>query len=129
MKNRHLFLFGGSPPFQAQSGKRFAHLALNEKGSVAILLIEREGWKEYMPKYTSVLEEYGVRQFEYFSLSLRWSVSSLNKLKTCTGIIICGGDTERYQHFIVDTPIGEQIKTMYKQGVPCRLFSGCFNSS
>ena len=55
MKNRHLFLFGGSPPFGKKLGRKFADLTLNSKGRVAVLFVEREGWEAYMQKYTNVL--------------------------------------------------------------------------
>ncbi|MEQ6389987.1 hypothetical protein RZN22_11740 [Bacillaceae bacterium S4-13-58] len=69
MESKHLFLFGGSPPFTYTLGKRFADLALTSKGKVAILFLEREGWERYMEKYTAVLEEYGVHDFVYLPLS------------------------------------------------------------
>lgn len=123
MKDTHLFLFGGSPPFGEELGKRFADLALNEKGKIAILFIERDGWEEYMPKYTRVLEKYGVKDFCYFPLSHNPSMSSLEELKSSTGIIICGGDTVHYHSYIVDTEIGKYIKEKYTKGIPVAGFS------
>lgn len=123
MKNRHLFLFGGSPPLSKNPGKKFSNLSLNGKGKVAILFIIRDGWKEYMQKYTSELEENGLKQFSYIALSSSPNHSTIKELKTCTGIIICGGETEFYRKFIVYTAIGEQVIQMYHDGVPVAGFS------
>ena len=123
MTSRHLFLFGGSPPFVDFTGEKFANLSLNEKGKVAILFLEREGWKEYMPKYTANLEAHGVNDFIYIPLASIYDQSLLSQLASCTGVIIGGGDTALYRDFIVDTAIGNVIKEMYEKGVPLAGFS------
>jgi cyanophycinase len=123
LKNKHLFLFGGSPPFGNNLGKRFADFSVNDKGKVGILFIERDGWKEYMKKYTCVLEANGLMDFVYLPLSSNPSNSTIEELRSCTGLIICGGETELYQCFVVNTPIGKHIKEMYVQGVPVAGFS------
>jgi cyanophycinase len=93
MKFRHLFLFGGGPPFTHELGRKFANLASKEKNKVAILLIEREGWHKYMPKYKSVLEQHGLTNFLYLPLSQTPSKALLEQLASCSGIIIGGGET------------------------------------
>jgi cyanophycinase len=123
MENRHLFLFGGNPPFGEKLGRKFAELSLNEMGRVAILFIERVGWEEYMPKYTRVLESYGLNHFVYLPLSPNPSDDDLLQLSSCTGIVICGGETETYRNYIVETPIASHIKELYKKGVPIAGFS------
>ncbi|WP_245690057.1 Type 1 glutamine amidotransferase-like domain-containing protein [Sediminibacillus albus] len=45
------------------------------------------------------------------------------QLGECSGIIIGGGETERYRDYIVDTRIGKKIKELYRQGVPVAGFS------
>lgn len=123
MKARHLFLFGGSPPFNKKLGKKFTHYSLNDKGKVAILFIKRNGWKEYMPKYTCVLEDNGLTHFSYIPLTSTLDHTTIKKLKTCTGIIICGGETELYRRLIVESLLGQHIKQMYQQGIPVAGFS------
>ena len=123
LKNRYLFLFGGSPPFNRKLGKKFADSVLKGNGKTAILFIEREGWKGYMPKYTGVLKENGLTKFAYIPLSANPEESLLQQLSSSTGVIICGGETERYRNYIVNTPMGKQIKEMYQQGVPVAGFS------
>lgn len=118
MKNRHLFLFGGSPPFTKELGEKFVKLAQNK---IAILFLEREGWQAYMPKYTSVFNI--VRDVNFSYLPLSPSPGWLNELLTCTGIIIGGGDTEKYQEYLIGTDVGRMIQEMYRNGVPVAGFS------
>lgn len=123
MKHTHLFLFGGSPPFRRSLGKRFAELAMGGEGKVAILFVLRDGWEQYMPRYTQVLEQNGVTDFVYIPLTEHQNSDSVEVLRTCTGVIIGGGETELYRKYIVDTEIGQQVKRMYEQGVPVAGFS------
>lgn len=123
MSDTHLFLFGGGPPFNEQFGERFAQLAGNEDARIAILFLERPGWQEYMPRYTKVLEDQGVRNFYYFALSESPTQEQLAELGKCTGIIIGGGVTELYRSYIVDTPVANVIRKMFHEGVPVAGFS------
>ncbi|TWT14563.1 Type 1 glutamine amidotransferase-like domain-containing protein [Planomicrobium sp. CPCC 101079] len=123
MGKRHLFLQGGSPPFEAQLAEQFSRLSLKEKGKVAILLVEREGWEKYLPQYTDILRENGVADFFCLLLKSQTSSKDIEELRFCTGIIIGGGDTERYREYIVDTAIGPLIKERYEQGIPVAGFS------
>lgn len=123
MNSRHLFLFGGSPPFTSNLGKRFAEISLNGEGRVAILFLERDGWEAYMQKYTLVLRENGIEEYVYLPLSSKLSNESLQELSSCSGIIIGGGETEHYRNYIADTILGEKIKELYHQGVPVAGFS------
>ncbi|KAB2334411.1 peptidase S51 dipeptidase E [Cytobacillus depressus] len=123
MKSRHLFMFGGGPPFSNKLGKRFTNLALNEKGKVAILFLERDGWEKYMDKYTSMLKGNGLGDFVYLPVGPEYENKNLIEFKSCSGIIIGGGETELYQKYIVDTPIGERLKELYNHGVPVAGFS------
>lgn len=109
MKSRSLFLFGGSPPFTRKLEKKFANKVLNKKGKVGILFVKQDGWESYMPRYTCVLEEHGVQDFSYLPLSEELNEKVLHKLRSCTGIIIGGGETEHYRDFIVDTEVGNVI--------------------
>ncbi|WP_347860830.1 Type 1 glutamine amidotransferase-like domain-containing protein [Salimicrobium sp. PL1-032A] len=122
-KKRHLFLFGGNPPFCENFGERFTEVAGKREAKVAILFLERDGWEDYMSKYKSVLRSKGVNQFVYLPLGPEPKDDVLDVLSSCTGIIIGGGETERYREYIVDTEMGELIKQLYHQGVPIAGFS------
>ncbi|MED4908986.1 Type 1 glutamine amidotransferase-like domain-containing protein [Brevibacillus centrosporus] len=125
MADTHLFLFGGGPPFNDVLGKTFAHLSSNGLNGtqVAVLFMERDGWKEYMPRYTDVLEQNGIAHFEYLPLTPAPSPHFIEQLSLATGVIICGGDTERYREYVVDTEIGKIVKRMYAEGTPVAGFS------
>ncbi|AIF43088.1 Type 1 glutamine amidotransferase-like domain-containing protein [Virgibacillus sp. SK37] len=123
MIEKHLFLYGGSPPFGERFGKLFADLAFSNNGKIAILFIPRDGWKEYMNIYTSILRKHGHKNFEYLPLTEKAKETNRIKLLECTGLIISGGETERYQEMIVSTELAKQIRDLYEQGVPVAGFS------
>lgn len=123
MEKRLLFLQGGGPPFEALFGEKFAAHSLKEKGKVAILLVEREGWESYLPQYTDILKVNGVKEFFYLLLTPEPTNEELEELRTCTGIIIGGGETERYRDYIVDTDLGTLIREQYNKGIPIAGFS------
>lgn len=123
MNKRHLFLFGGSPPFSNNLGKMFAKFSSNGEGKVALLFLERAGWQKYMKNYTFVLEENGLKDFVYLPLIPQFEKEHLKELISCTGIIICGGETELYRSNIVDTLIGNYIRKLYNKGIPIAGFS------
>lgn len=123
MMDRHLFLFGGSPPFTEELAAEFADLALKARGKVALLCLERDGWETYMPKYTCMLADQGMEEFIYLTLSEHKTKEITDELSTCTGVIICGGDTELYQKYIVGMSIGNQIRNLYVRGIPIAGFS------
>ncbi len=123
MTEKHLFLFGGGAPFNESLGEKFANLSSNGSNKVAIMFIEQDGWKEYMPKYTDLLERYGVINFEYLKLTSSPSIELKEQLRSSTGVIICGGDTELYREYIVETELGDLLKELYLQGIPIAGFS------
>lgn len=121
--NRHLFLFGGGPPFIANMAKQFASKALAAGSPVSILFVEREGWEEYMHWYTQELERFGVREFNYLPLPSTPIEVVIDSVRNSSGIVIGGGDTNLYADYIVDTPISQAIKGRYDAGIPVAGFS------
>ncbi|OIN67220.1 peptidase S51 [Exiguobacterium sp. KRL4] len=124
MVNQHLFLFGGCPPFTPGLCKTFVS-CLNGTGPVALLYVPRSGssWSDYAPIYTEALTACGATAFFHLPLSASPTADQLEQLSACAGIIISGGETERYQQFIVHTPIGAIIQERFQQGVPVVGFS------
>jgi len=119
---KHLFLFGGSPPFGPKLGKLFASYAQGPNGKVAILFLERDGWQHYMPRYTSILAKNKLTNFLFLALPTSDS-SMIEELRSCTGIIIGGGETINYHKEIIGTILGQLIKEMYDQVIPVAGFS------
>jgi len=124
MRDQQLFLFGGGPPFTPMLCQQFVS-CLDQSGPVALLYVPRPGsnWGDYAPIYTDALTANGATDFFHFPLSARPTPEQLEQLAGSAGIIISGGETERYQQFIVDTPIGTLIQERYQQGIPVAGFS------
>ncbi|WP_400241709.1 Type 1 glutamine amidotransferase-like domain-containing protein [Niallia sp. JL1B1071] len=121
--DRHLFLFGGGPPFTSRLSKKFAELVSTRTGKVSLLILERANWQDYMPKYTNTLTEHGIREFQYIPLPTISAAVASKLLQNSSGIIIGGGNTELYAEFIVKTPISTVLKEQFSVGVPIAGFS------
>lgn len=120
---KHLFLFGGGPPFTTNMAEHFVNIAKTRNAPVAILVVERDGWEQYMPKYTKELKNSGLNSFIYLPLPSTPIEQVVNCLDSCSGIIIGGGETNLYADYIVDTAISNAIRERYKSGVPVAGFS------
>src|SRR5699024_2021261 len=70
-----------------------------------------------------VLENNHIKNFVFVPINSESQNKILRELTSCTGIIIGGGQTELYRDFIVDTPIGERIRELYKKGITVAGFS------
>ncbi|KAI7255868.1 hypothetical protein KC345_g11061 [Hortaea werneckii] len=122
--DKHLFLNGGGPPFTPDLARKFAGKAQEGAGPVVVLFVERgEGWEDYIPVYTQPLADAGLTEFRYLPLPFTPIDAAVQSIRTCSGIIIGGGDTDLYADYIVDTPIGGAIKESYETGVPVAGFS------
>lgn len=119
---QHLFLFGGGPPFTIKLAQRFNNL-IYKTGPISILVVERDGWEQYIPNYTRALEERGLQHFSFIPLPSTPIKNVTNQLNQSAGIIIGGGDTSKYADYIVDTRIAETIQARYAAGVPVAGFS------
>ncbi|RDB32470.1 Type 1 glutamine amidotransferase-like domain-containing protein [Exiguobacterium sp. RIT594] len=124
MMDQQLFLFGGGPPFTPMLCEQFVS-CLDQSGPVALLYVPRpdSSWADYAPIYTNALTANGATDFFHFPLSARPAPEQLERLAGSAGIIISGGETERYQQFIVGTPIGTIIQERFQHGVPVAGFS------
>jgi cyanophycinase len=121
--NQHVFLFGGGPPFTEKMAKKYVSLLPKKNGSIVLLVLEREGWEAYMPKYTTALSWLGVNEFIYLPLPSTPIAKVIECVLSSSGIIIGGGDTNSYADYIVDTPISTAIQDRVLRGVPLAGFS------
>lgn len=121
--DRHLFLFGSGPPFTKNLVKQFTSLAEGEEATIAVFYEDDEKQEGSRPVYTDLLIENGVEKFLYFPLQKAPDQKAIEELKTCTGVIIGSGDTEKYQDLIVDSDFAEVIKNHYLAGRPVAGFS------
>ncbi|MFT8323507.1 MAG: Type 1 glutamine amidotransferase-like domain-containing protein [Bacillus sp. (in: firmicutes)] len=123
MNNKHLFLFGGSPPFSKKLGGKFAAYAMKNQGKVVVLYLKSFSWKLHKMRYTKILKQNGLVHFVYISLINTPLKNIIEMLESCTGIIICGGKTELYRNYIVETEVGEKLMELYQNGIPIAGFS------
>ncbi|NDI35567.1 Type 1 glutamine amidotransferase-like domain-containing protein [Chengkuizengella sediminis] len=121
--NKHLFLFGGGPPFTKKMAKKFVQETSKKNSPISFLVVERVGWKQYIPNYTSSLKELGVEDIQILPLPSTPTNKVIKCLNDSSGIIIGGGDTNVYADYIVDTPISKVIKEKYEDGTPVAGFS------
>lgn len=121
--NRHLFLFGGGPPFTEKLSEKFASLARGKQAHIGIIIEGKEGWETNQPVYSAALENQGVTSFSFFLLDQSNESDIREKISACTGLVIGGGNTEKYQEHIVGSELGEAIRTRYQEGIPVAGFS------
>ncbi|MGZ9584653.1 Type 1 glutamine amidotransferase-like domain-containing protein [Paenibacillus marinisediminis] len=121
--DKHLFLIGGGPPFPAHSAKRFTELLSDPKAPVAILIVGKEGWEQYIPRYTQALIDCGVEEFRLLPLPSTSVEQAVECINNCSGIMIGGGNTNLYADYIVETAISDSIKQKYEAGIPVAGFS------
>lgn len=121
--DKHLFLFGGGPPFTVNMAKLFVNKTSHLNGPIAILFVERDGWEKYMPVYTGELEKLGISEYYYLPLPTTPIGQVIDCLAKSSGIVIGGGDTNLYADYIVETDISNVIKDRYEQGIPVAGFS------
>ncbi|WP_404450596.1 Type 1 glutamine amidotransferase-like domain-containing protein [Virgibacillus necropolis] len=120
--DKHLFLFGGGPPFTSDMANRFVAMTTTNE-PISILFVERDGWEEYMSKYTDELRDLGLNEFHILPLPSTPIKEAIDCINNSSGIIINGGDTNLYADYIVDTPLSNAIRKSYVAGVPVAGFS------
>jgi cyanophycinase len=121
--SKHLFLFGGGPPFTKGLAKKFVSLTAGNKGPVSILIVERYGWESYMPLYTQKLRNLGIDEYVYLPLPSTPVHKIIECINKSCALIIGGGDTNLYANYIVNTSIKNAIQDKYFNGCPLAGFS------
>lgn len=121
--DKHLFLIGSGPPFTPSMVKKFVALTKKTGKPVSILFVERAGWEAYIADYTDELRKLGFEDFHILPLPSTPISEAINAINNSSGIIINGGDTNKYADYIVDTPISDAIRKMYDLGAPVAGFS------
>ncbi|MED4128058.1 Type 1 glutamine amidotransferase-like domain-containing protein [Shouchella miscanthi] len=116
----HLFLFGSGPPFTEKLGKRFVEV-MREKTCI-IFVIDRPGINDYRKMYEGMLKSLGVHCL-FRPLPAVSEQGICDELKACGGIIIGGGNTEKYIDELVETTIGPTIRDQFHTGIPVAGFS------
>jgi cyanophycinase len=120
MIDKYLFLFGANPSLE-EANKLFIQKSGGHSAKIVLLIMNRSGWEEYLPRYTDAWKRNGV---VHFSVILPDDNGELNEkkavelLQEATGIFIGGGDTEKYHSYYAIEPIKSILKDCYSKGVP-----------
>ncbi|WP_226038185.1 Type 1 glutamine amidotransferase-like domain-containing protein [Aquibacillus saliphilus] len=122
MNDTYLFLFGGNPS-QSEGSKTFAKQAGKEHAKIALLIIYREGWQDYLARYTEQWIKSGVNP-ENIEVIIPDQDGKLNYeaatwiIEAATGIFIGGGHTQTYHSLYTKEPFKRLIQAKYKKGTP-----------
>jgi cyanophycinase len=120
MVDKYLFLFGANPSLE-EANELFIQKAGGRNAKIVLLIMNRSGWEDYLPRYTNTWKRNGV---EHYSVILPNDQGKLNEkeaielLKEATGIFVGGGDTEKYHAYYATEPIKSILKDRYSEGVP-----------
>lgn len=121
MKDRYLFLLGGHS-FQAEANRRFLEQAGGSHARIALCIMNRPGWEEYVPLFQQMWTEAGMTQNvsvivpdEDGNLDMEQAEQVLSWAK---GIFIGGGNTEIYHRYYATGPFKELLIDRYENGVP-----------
>ncbi|WP_179298735.1 GNAT family N-acetyltransferase [Evansella halocellulosilytica] len=121
---RTCYLFGANPSLEGPS-KEFAEKAGGRNAHIALLILRRPDWEQYMPMYTDPWKEAGVTNISVIMPREDGKLGvdeSLKVLHDATGIFIGGGDTEKYYSYYCDRQVRNAIKEKYVKGIPV---AGC----
>lgn len=120
MKDRYLYLLGGHS-FQEESNRQFIEHAGGSNARIALCIMYRPGWEEYVPLFRQLWEDAGARNVQVIvphsdgNLDM---VQAERVLSQATGIFIGGGDTEQYHHYYATGRFKEILIGCYMKGVP-----------
>ena len=121
---RTCYLFGANPSIM-EASRDFAEKAGGEAAHIALLILRREGWEEYLPRYTKIWKDIGVKNISIILPDEKGNLdqqSTLAILDKATGIFIGSGDSEKYYHYYGTGEIRSKIRDRYFSGVPV---AGC----
>lgn len=119
---KHLFLFGDIGENFDSTCLPFLQAAGGKQACIAVIGLGGPTWDSY---FTRVFKErwsrLGVK--DVFSIapdaSMAFTEENLQVLRTCTALLVCGGDTRRYKQAYVDNDlIRNIILERYNSGVP-----------
>ncbi|MCT2534921.1 Type 1 glutamine amidotransferase-like domain-containing protein [Aquibacillus koreensis] len=122
VQDNYLYFFGGNPN-QSEASLDFAKKAGGKHAKIALLIIYRQGWEEYLPRYTDPWIRAGV-QPQNIDVIIPNQHGELNvdqtihTLQEATGIYIGGGHTETYHATYVKEPYKSIMQEKYYAGTP-----------
>ncbi|OEF98952.1 hypothetical protein BHF71_10520 [Vulcanibacillus modesticaldus] len=118
--DKFLFLIGGNPSID-EVAEQFISRAGGSNAIIALLLLYREGWEEYLPRYVDPWIKRNIKKYYVImpdQIGRLDNESVINKLRKATGIFIGGGNTLLYNAYYSSEPIRNIIHERYNNGVP-----------
>ncbi|WP_102706437.1 Type 1 glutamine amidotransferase-like domain-containing protein [Terribacillus saccharophilus] len=122
MQTRKLYLLGGNTS-QEEANIHFAKAAGGENARIALLIVYREGWEAFLPRYTNHWIAQGVRE-NNISVIVPNEKGELDLAKAAeivseaTGIFIGGGHSETYYSLYTKEPFKQLLRGKYAAGTP-----------
>lgn len=122
MQTRKLYLLGGNTS-QEEANIHFAQAAGGEKAHIALLIVYREGWEAFLPRYTSHWIAQGVQEnnISVFLPNEKGELHSAEAaeiVSNATGIFIGGGHSETYYDLYAKEPFKQLLREKYAAGTP-----------
>ncbi|MFP7478604.1 Type 1 glutamine amidotransferase-like domain-containing protein [Terribacillus saccharophilus] len=122
MQTRKLYLLGGNTS-QEEANIHFAKAAGGKNARIALLIVYREGWEAFLPRYTSHWISQGVQQ-NNISVIVPNENNELDTAKAvdivsnASGIFIGGGHSETYYSLYTKQPFNKLLHKKYAAGTP-----------
>lgn len=122
MQTRKLYLLGGNTS-QEEANIHFAKAAGGENARISLLIVYREGWEAFLPRYTNHWIAQGVHE-NNISVIVPNEKGELDTAKAAeivsdaTGIFIGGGHSETYYSLYTKEPFKQLLREKYAAGTP-----------
>ncbi|MGE7056611.1 cyanophycinase, partial [Paenibacillus glucanolyticus] len=98
MRERYVYLLGGNS-FQAEANRQFIEQAGGSDATIALCIMNRPGWEEYVPLFQQMWRESGAHDVQVIVPDAEGHLDMEHAeqvLSRATGIFIGGGNTEKY---------------------------------
>lgn len=122
--DNYLFLLGGDPS-QKAAAETFVDKAGGEYARLVLMLLNKNGWQDYLRFYVDNWLELGVKDYKIIMSNengvMNYDIVTTH-LRNATGIFIGGGDTLKYHYYYATEPIKSILVNCYEKGVP---IAGC----
>jgi cyanophycinase len=122
MQTRKLYLLGGNTS-QEEANSHFAKATGGENAHIALLIVYREGYEAFLPRYTSHWIAQGVhkKNISVIVPNERGELATeeaTDIVSNATGIFIGGGHSETYYSLYAKEPFKQLLREKYAAGTP-----------
>ncbi|HYP39621.1 MAG TPA: Type 1 glutamine amidotransferase-like domain-containing protein [Chloroflexia bacterium] len=115
-----IFLFGDQHYNFAETSRPFIEAAGGASAKIAMLTEGGERASPYVARITAPWKDIGVEVVILGPVQYAGEPDEAmaQKLRECSGIFMCGGETRNYQRIYVESLLGDIIRERYWEGVP-----------